>query len=224
MVDEILAGDTGFFAYHTEHRSRVSIRHILAVGIDFDYRPSAHNRMVGRVILLSIVRMEGMCIVGRHHERSVDAAQILLLAAAETADYAAEQLLEHRRSCSLLGARTGLLVVENSHDAGLCRRGGFKQCGHSAVNHAEVVETARGQEFLVKTHKAGGSGVEEREVEVNYVLHATAESIGHSAEQQIVLLGRILDDGYDRKHILLLRERIALVDGAVEMDSQMWYW
>ncbi len=167
--------------------------------------------------------MESMGVVSRDHKGLVDRAQIVLFAAAETAYNAAQQLGEHRRSGPLLGSRSGLFIVKHSHHTGLCRRRSLKQSSHSAVDHTQVIQATRSQKLIVKPHGAGGSGVEKREVEIKNVVHTASERVSHSAEQQIVLLGGISDNGYHRQHVFLLRERIALVDSAVEMDGKVRY-
>lgn len=136
VVDEVLAGHTGLLANGAEHGCRLSIGHILAIGIDFDDRTATDHRVVRRVILLAIVGMESMGIVSRHHKRRIDAAQIILITSAETLDDALEKLGKHRRRRALLRARPRLLVVKDSHDARLLRRRSFEQRSQRTVNHA----------------------------------------------------------------------------------------
>ncbi len=91
------------------------------------------------------------------------------------------------------------------------------------MDHAEVVETPRGDEFVVESDQTGGGGVIEREVEVEYVRGLALERLGDEAQQQAVGLGLFAHDAEHGEHVLLGRDAVALVDGAVEVDGQMGY-
>ncbi len=81
---------------------RFGVGHILAVGVDLYCRASAENGMIRGILLLDIVRMDAVGIVGRHHERGVDSAQICFLIASEAEVDALQQVGQQRRCGALL--------------------------------------------------------------------------------------------------------------------------
>ncbi len=221
VVDKHLAGDISPFAYATEHRRRPRVGHILAVGVDFNHRAVAWDRMVGGILLRRIVGVEGMAVVGRHHEGVGHSAGICLEIATQTL----ENPPQNRRCGSLLGARAGLLVVEYGHHPGhrvgptRLRRSGKGR--DSRVGHLQVVDTARGYEFLIKPEEARRSGVVKRQVKVENLLRSHTQLGGdHTGEQPLPLLFRG-DASQHREHVALLRQGVAVIDRAVVMDGQV---
>ena len=85
--------------------------------------------MIRGVLFLYIVRMDAVGIVGRHHERGVDSAQICFLIASEAEVDALQQVGQQRRSGALFRSRTSLFVVEDGADA----RGSRVEIGRAHV-------------------------------------------------------------------------------------------
>ena len=68
MVDEALAGHTRLAADLGEDGSRDGVAGILLGGVELDGGTSTEHGVVGRVVLLGVVGMEGVGIVGGDHE------------------------------------------------------------------------------------------------------------------------------------------------------------
>ncbi len=104
VVDKRLALHVGHLANVAEHSGTVGIGHIFAVGIDFDTRPVAKDRMVRGILFRTIIWMEAMGIVGRNHERIGHSAEKMAVVAAQACHNAAQDMFEDGRCRTLLGA------------------------------------------------------------------------------------------------------------------------
>ena len=64
VVYEELHRYSRFVTYLLEHCRRFGIGHVLAVGVNLDYRASAEHRMIGGILFAFVVGVGGMAVVG----------------------------------------------------------------------------------------------------------------------------------------------------------------
>ena len=89
------------------------------------------------------------------------------------------------------------------------------------MNHAEVVESPAGDEFIVYAESAGRRGIGQVEVEVEDVLLLHLQLLTNQVDEQLALLQLILDDSEYRQHVLLFAQLHAIVHLAIEVDGQV---
>ena len=170
VVYKTLAGHTGLLADFHENGSRDGIAGIFLSGVELDDQSSAEYGMIGGIVLLAVVRMPGMGIVCRDHERTLHALIESFLASALSQRNALEHRGEEGAACTLLCLRAGLFIVKDSQHLGhsSCLRGNHRL--QTCETHGEVVESSGRDELIVNAKGASGCGIGEIEVEVKDVL------------------------------------------------------
>ncbi len=170
-------------------------------------------------------------VVGRNHEGACHGARESLCVArgehgAETFHDGAQQ----RRVGALLGAGAGLLVVEDGHHA-CCRSdflvvGGGEQSFERGESHREVIDASRLEELVVQSAERRRLGGIEAQLIFQYVGNIDAEFLGdghlHDAAFAFLAFYLFRSEVADHRfHVLLHREGIAFVYGAVEVYGEM---
>ena len=225
VVDEALAGHTRLAADLGEDGSRDGVAGILLGGVELDGGTSTEHGVVGRVVLLGVVGMEGVGIVGGDHEGALHRLPVGFLRATLLTGNTHQHRSQEGAASTLLGLRSRLLVVEDGEHLGGVALGSCNQSLESGKAHRQVVEAARGDKLVVDAEGAGGLRVGQVEVEVEDVLVADgallAEFLDNDVHQQVALLQFVVDQSQEGKHILLLAQFHAVVDLAVEVDGEV---
>ena len=94
-------------------------------------------------------------------------------------DHALKQVAQHWRPRSLLGAAPCLLVVEDGRHTGGIVIGGLDQRGDCGMRHAQIIETATRDEFVVQPKGGCPLSIIQHQVEIKNRGHVNLELVGH---------------------------------------------
>ncbi len=91
------------------------------------------------------------------------------------------------------------------------------------MHHRQVVDTSGCHEFPVDSGDACRCGVKKRQIIVDDYFRIYIELFGHKASDKSFFITFGIDTADDRQHVFLFRERISVVDRAVEVYGEMRY-
>ena len=148
---------------------------VALVGVDLQQRAAVEQRLVGRVVPLWVVGVDGVAGVNRQADRPGQGLVVLVGAHAAGAGDAGEHVGQQRTRRAAPGRTAELLVVERHEQLDPLVPGRAEQGGQAGMDARQVVQPAGGQELVVGTEDGGGGGVVGHQVEPVDLVAATAD-------------------------------------------------
>ena len=163
-VGKVLHRHAGHCAQAGEDRAGDGVGGVLLVGVVLDDHAAVHERAVLRVVLLRMVRVDGVCVVRRGHEAGCDGRADLAVRCAQRRACAGEHVGEERGIRALLGAAADLLVVQHGEHVDVADGLAGQERRRGGVGALEIVDARAGEEFVLGAPDAARRARVEEEV------------------------------------------------------------